>query len=199
MLLDMELNTFQNPLAPGLLLISKPEAGDPRFLNSVSLLCLHDEQGSLALILNHPLPLFIDSHDLSVSDQKENENSYPLFRGGPVGDEQCFFLMISETQPEGSEKINENLYLGAQKETLSDFSYKVGLKRGNIRFFIGYAGWSYFQLDCEASNGWWFTLPKTDPSIFQKPVESLWLSSLEKLGPDFEKKGREFLDSDLFS
>ena len=199
MLLSMELNTFQNPLEPGLLLISKPEAGDPRFLNSVSLLCLHDDQGSLALILNHPLPFFIDSQNLVVSDQQESRDFYPLFRGGPVGNDQCFFLMISDTQPDGSEKVGENIFMGAHQETLSDFDDKVGLKEDNIRFFIGYAGWSYFQLDCEASNGWWFTLPKTDASILHQPVESLWLSTLEKLGPEFAEKGKEFLDSDLFS
>lgn len=194
----MELNTFQNPIKPGLLLISKPEPGDPRFLNSVSLLCLHDEEGSLGLILNHPLPLFIDSKELSVSDKKESENSFPLFRGGPVGSEQCFFIMNTKEDIDGAELVTDDLKMGAHPETLRSFEQKVGLREDNIRFFVGYSGWSFFQLDCETSNGWWFSLPDCEPSILEKPVERLWLSCLEELGPEFAEKGRLFLDSDLF-
>lgn len=194
----MELNTFQNPIKPGLLLISKPEPGDPRFLNSVSLLCLHDEEGSLGLIINHPLPLFIDSKELSVSDKKESKNSFPLFRGGPVGSEQCFFIMNTKEDIVGAELVTDDLKMGAHPETLRNFEQKVGLREDNIRFFVGYSGWSFFQLDCETSNGWWFSLPDCEPSILEKPVETLWLSSLEELGPEFAEKGRLFLDSDLF-
>jgi len=194
----MALNTFQHPLKPGLLLISKPEPGDPRFLNSVSLLCLHDDQGSLGLILNHPLPLFIDSETFVVSDRAKAASSHPLFRGGPVGSEQCFFLMASDLEPYGAEKITDGLYLGAHQEPLRDFADQVGLQQDNIRFFLGYAGWSYFQLDCEASNGWWFSLPGATPSILRDPIDSLWIDSLSKLGPEFEKEGKDFLNSDLF-
>ena len=195
----MELNTFKNPLSPGLLLVSKPEPGDPRFLNSVSLLCLHDDQGSLGLILNHPVPLFIDSQELAVSDQRESEHSFPLYRGGPVGNDQCFFLMKADLEPEGSEKVCDGLYLGANPKTLKEFEQKEGLREDNIRFFIGYSGWTYFQLDCETSNGWWFSLPSKGPCILDEPIESLWISCLKTLGPEFEKKGQDFLNSDLFS
>ena len=177
-------------------MISKPEQGDPRFLTSVSLLCVHDDSGSLAFILNHPLPFFIQVEDFSVTDTP-TEGTFPLFRGGPVGTEQCFFLMKSNRTPEGSQWVKDDIYLGANPETLKDFlKDEADPGTHNLRFFLGYAGWSFFQLDCELSNNWWFTLPEKHYLAFDAPHDNFWLGTLEALGPEFLKAGHDFLKSD---
>src|SRR3569833_1312812 len=40
----------------GRLLIATPAIGDPRFDRTVLLICVHDEQQAMALVLNRPLP-----------------------------------------------------------------------------------------------------------------------------------------------
>ena len=195
----MDLNTFQYKLDPGLLLVSKPEPGDPRFLMSVSLLCLHDDNGSLALILNHPLPLFINISDFSLSETRDSELYFPLLRGGPVGQQQCVFLFRSEESLalEGASLVLPGLYLGTQMETLNELRDLNLLNSQNIRFFLGYAGWSYYQLDCETSNGWWFTLPGDRDLPFSPLEQNLWLETLEKMGPEFYRKGLDFIEADV--
>jgi putative transcriptional regulator len=195
----MDLNTFQHKLDPGLLLVSKPELGDPRFLMSVSLLCMHDENGSLALILNHPLPLYINIDDFSLSENKESELYFPMLRGGPVGQQQCVFLFTSEHSFSLEEAIPvmPGVYLGTQMETLTSLRQRQPIHNDNIRFYLGYAGWSFFQLDCEMSNGWWFTQP-SEPHIPFSPLgNNLWLETLAKIGPEFYEQGLEFIRADL--
>ena len=194
----MDLNTFQHKLDPGLMLVSKPEQGDARFLMSVSLLCLHDENGSLGLILNHPLPLFINISDFSLSESCDSELYFPLMRGGPVAQAQCVFVFRSDDEKpiEGATLILPGLYLGTHNETLIELRQRQQLHDGNIRFFLGYAGWSFYQLDCETSNGWWFTLPGNRDLPFSPLEQNLWLESLAKMGPEFYEKGLEFIESD---
>jgi putative transcriptional regulator len=192
----MEPNTYQHPLQPGLLLISKADLGDPRFLTSVSMLCLHDDDGSFALILNHPLPLFINTEDFSISEEPGDEKSFPLYRGGPVGPEQCTFLFHSD-QPQNKDtiQVKPGLYLGTDIGTLRELEKTQSLQKSAIKFFLGYAGWSYFQLDCETSNGWWYTHPGTNELPFLNH-HNLWINTLKSMGQDFYDKGVEFLDSD---
>lgn len=157
---------------------------------------MHDEEGSLAFILNHPLPFFIDVEDFSVSDE-QGEGRFPLYRGGPVGTEQCFFLMKSDHPPKDSTPVVEDIHLGSTPGALKDFSSNRELHDGVIRFFLGYAGWSFFQLDCELSNNWWFTLGNRAQTAFAPKTDGLWLSMLNELGPHFHEQGKSFIESDL--
>jgi putative transcriptional regulator len=192
----MEPNTYQHKLQPGLLLVSKPELGDPRFLTSVSMLCLHDEDGSLALILNQPLPLFINTEDFSISEKKKHDMCFPLYRGGPVAPEQCTFLYQTDTpQPEEAIQVKPGLYLGTDIETLRQLEIDQSSDKISIKFFLGYAGWSYFQLDCETSNDWWYTHQDRSEVTF-KDHHDLWINTLEEMGEDFYNKGIQFLNSD---
>lgn len=174
--------------------MSKAELGDPRFLNSVSLLCLHDEEGSLALVLNHPLPLYINPNDFTIQEEHA-PGHFPLYRGGPVGPEQCMFLFKGKATKH-SIAINPNLHLGTNTETLDELKSRGALEPDHMKFFLGYAGWSFYQLDCENSNGSWYTHPSNNETPFSSE-KNLWLETLKKLGPEFYAKGKKFLDSDL--
>ena len=194
----MELNTRKDKLEAGLLLLSKPELGDPRFLNSVTLLCAHDQEGSWGLILNHPLPLFINANDFSIHEQPDgNKNSFPLFRGGPVGLEQCIALNKhpDSSKAPGAEEISPGLFVGKSTDTINHWHKSELLDPRVCKFFIGHAGWSFFQLDCETSNDYWFTCPGSTDTPFENPKEGLWLNCLKRLGEDFYQAGVAFLNS----
>lgn len=160
------------------------------------MLCLHDDDGSLALILNHPLPLFINTEDFSISEEPDHGTSFPLYRGGPVAPEQCTFLYQTD-QPQSKDtiQVKPGLYLGTDVSTLRELEETQSLQQTPIKFFLGYAGWSYFQLDCETSNDWWYTHPGTNEIPFQNH-HHLWINTLNSMGQEFYKKGLEFLDSD---
>lgn len=192
----MDLNTFQHKLEPGLFLVSKPEAGDPHFYTSVSLLCHHDETGSFALTLNHPTDLYIDIEDFSVGPEPTNDSSFPLSSGGPVGLQQCTFLIKSpKPLSDRLTLVLPEVYLGTDTEALEECKKQIQLTPNNTRFFLGYAGWSYFQLDCEVSNGWWLSHPGDSEVIFPAPQENLWLKILADMGQDFLTAGIHFIDN----
>lgn len=195
----MKLHTRQDRIEPGLLLISKPELGDPRFLNSVTLLCSHNQEGSWGLILNHPLPAFINARDFSICEQPDNNtDNFPLFRGGPVGLEHCIALNKHPQSGDapGAEELTPGIFVGKSIETINHWHHSDLLTPDVCKFFIGHAGWSFYQLDCETSNDYWFTCPGAIDTPFSAPEEGLWLNCLKKLGEDFYRAGIAFLNSD---
>ena len=159
------------------MLISKPEPGDPRFESSVSLVCDHDDQGSFALILNKPTEIYLDIRDFSVSEQQTHIDQFPLWYGGPVQVEQCFYLFQHIEKIEGSENVLDDLYLASSKDVLSKLLKSTQRENLNIKFFLGYAGWSFFQLDCEISYGWWLTGQGDHDCPFNTSPKKLGLST----------------------
>lgn len=191
----MELNTFHQKIESGVFLISKPEPGDPRFALSVSLICEHDEQGSLGLILNRPTSLFLNPLTFQVGKESEESLHFPVFVGGPVQPEALFFLFEHDEAMPNTKEVLQGLYFGSSPETLRQLESKAPLSSYKIKFFLGYAGWSYFQLDCEFSNGSWFSHPGNSSHVFYDINQNLWLNLLKDMGPDFLKAGENFLKS----
>ena len=70
----------------GSLLLSEPFMLDPNFERSVVLLCEHNEDGTVGMVLNHRSQLLLsDVMDVEVVD-------FPLYIGGPVQNNAIFFL-----------------------------------------------------------------------------------------------------------
>ncbi|MBF0196219.1 MAG: YqgE/AlgH family protein [Planctomycetes bacterium] len=189
----MDLNTFHNDLTPGLLLIAKPEMMDPRFIMSVSVVCLHDEEGSMALTLNRPAPMYVDPVTFSLHQEVEL-GRFPVYLGGPVQMDSLFYLFQSHKEIEDSTEVMPGLYLSSSPAALKILQNNDALDQSKVRFFLGYGGWSYYQLECEISNGSWFTHPGSVEDVFYSPPEDLWLHSLKGIGPDFYHMGRHFLE-----
>lgn len=183
------LNTFNNSLEAGLCLISKPELLDPSFLMSVTLICDHNEEGSFGLVLNRQSSVFIDPKTYDLSE-KFQEGYFPVNIGGPVQLESVFYLYKSTENHEESKLIKPNVYLGYSKDLLVDLLPKI--PNEDIIFFIGYAGWSFYQLDCEFSSGSWFSHQLDVDFIFRQDKKNFWLDALGKIGPDFLDYGKSF-------
>ena len=56
----------------------------------------------------------------------------------------------------------------------------------NIRFFIGYSGWSSGQLNDELKEKSWLTAQATRKLIFHKVIDEIWKDALCHLGGDYE-------------
>ena len=58
---------------------------------------------------------------------------------------------------------------------------------GNIRFFIGYSGWTEGQLDEELEDKTWIICEKIDPeNIFNNSPVELWRNILKNMGGEFK-------------
>lgn len=163
------------------------------------MLCDHDDQGSFALILNKPTEIYLNIKDFSISDQQSGLDDYPLWYGGPVQMEQCFYLFRHEEAIQGAELVIDDLYLASAKDTLNKLFASKERENIFIKFFLGYAGWSFYQLDCEVSYGWWLMNQGESHSPFTKDHKKQWLEQLKKIDHKLYLKGLSFIDSGLSS
>jgi putative transcriptional regulator len=141
-------------LIKGQLLIAEPSiSGDLSFNRSVILLADHDEEGSVGFIINKPLKYTIN--DLLP----EINASFKIYNGGPVEQDNLYFIHnIPELIPNSIE-ISNGIYWGGDFESTKALINNGKINKNNIRFFLGYTGWEENQLQLEMiSNSWMLLL-----------------------------------------
>lgn len=159
----------------GDLLIAEPFMKDPNFKRTVTLICEHNTEGSLGLVLNRP----------SIFKVTEMIPNFPAFQsfvnyGGPVGLDRLNFLHSYGDKIEGSFPIVDNLYWNGNFEQLKELIKAKQILPHNIKFFAGYAGWEAGQLQEEMKDNSWI-ISKNYKEIF-KMSEYMWQEVLQKMG-----------------
>lgn len=165
----------------GKLLIAEPTlTGDVSFNRSVVLLAEHNDEGSVGFILNKPL-------DYDISDLIE-EISVPfqVFNGGPVEQDNLYFIHKVPHLIDNSIEISDGIFWGGDFEkTIALINQKV-ITDSDIRFFLGYSGWSSLQLDQELDSKSWIVVKNEYQSnIIQKSALALWKEKMLELGGDY--------------
>ena len=105
-----------------------------------------------------------------------------LFLGGPVGTDTLQFLHKLGERVEGSIQLSENLFWGGNFEQVKTMIEKGQLLTSDIRFYLGYSGWSTGQLDEELKNDSWVISKAGFKDIFETPVENLWKAVMKNMG-----------------
>ena len=166
--------------APGMILIAPPMMEDPNFRRAVVFLCEYTETGSFGLILNRPL-------DAKLSDVLEgfDDASLRLRQGGPVQTDTLHFLHKLGDRVPGAIEVTDGVFWGGDFEMLKALITAGEASRQNVRFFLGYAGWSPTQLEAEIEQGGWILLPKAADVVFDDNPSELWRSSLRRLGGEY--------------
>lgn len=172
----------ENKLAPekGRLLISEPFLTDPYFKRTVVLLCEHNDQGSFGFVLNRYIDIGIDQ---IMSDFPSMETRISV--GGPVQNSNLFFMHTLGDQIEGSSEIVKGIYLGGHFDLLRDKIESKLIGSAQVRFFIGYSGWSENQLDEELKEKSWLVAPTTDIDLMDTDEDRLWAATIRSLGKDY--------------
>lgn len=166
--------------ATGTLLIAPPMMQDPNFKRSVVLLCEHGVDGSFGLILNRSI-------SLSLTDVVEGMDLYtgPLCMGGPVQPNTLHVLHRYGTGMGESIQIGNQIFWGGDFETIQKKVENEVTSSDDIRFFLGYAGWTPGQLDAEIEQDSWIIAPADDEAIFPQDPETLWARTLRRLGGEY--------------
>lgn len=165
----------------GKLLISEPFLNDPNFKRSVVLLADHGEEGTLGFILNQPSNLILK--DL-VPDLWEAD--YPVFIGGPVEVDTIHFIHRCYDKMASGEEIAKGIYWGGNFETLKILVNSNSIQPHEVKFFLGYSGWSPLQLDEEIEQNTWIVSEKYHPDVvFAHNEEELWREVIINLGPKY--------------
>ena len=153
---------------------------DPSFRRSVVLLCEHGVDGSFGLILNRAITL-------QLNDVVEGMNLYegPLCLGGPVQPNTLHVLHRMGSRVGESIPILNDVYWGGDFEIIQQLVESEKTSAEDIRFFLGYAGWSPGQLDVEIEQDGWILARSEESIIFPDDPQSLWTSILRKMGGEY--------------
>jgi len=153
---------------------------DPSFKRSVVLLCDHQEEGSFGLILNRPLNMNLNEvlPDL--------EFDFPLFYGGPVGKDTLHFIHSKEDMFEDALPVSKGLAYGGDFDRLKELLSGDTFDLENIRFFVGWCGWSAGQLDEELKEKSWIISDVENEKVFQRKSSKMWEASLNDMGGTYQ-------------
>jgi len=165
----------------GCLLISEPFLPDQNFKRSVVLMCEHNEEGSAGFVLNDPMgiPLKEVLSDLPVFDTK-------IYSGGPVQTDTLHFLHTLGDELEDSIRVMEGVYWGGNFETLKILLGSKRIKPDQVKFFLGYSGWSPGQIDDEMEMKSWIITKGVQADVFTEDADELWKTVLRNMGKEYE-------------
>lgn len=170
----------------GKVLISEPFLCDQTFGRSVVLLVDHGEDGTMGLVLNKSIPLFLNE----VLQGFSCPENIPIYKGGPLSTDTLFYLHTFE-QISGSLPISKGLYLNGDFDAIKAYLMQGNPVKGKIRFFLGYSGWEHEQLSREIEeNTWLVGKMNIDSMLDEKSSSDLWKNALGNLGSKYEMWSR---------
>ncbi len=169
-----------NP-SKGKLLISEPSIlNDTSFNRSVIYLTEHNEEGCVGFIINKPTEFILK--DL-ISDINCD---FTVYNGGPVEKENLYFIHKLPHLIPNSIAIDKDIFWGGEFDVLTDLLNSNRIKPTDIRFFLGYTGWSSNQLKEELKESSWVIVDNKYPDILQVNSEYIWKNQLLKFGGEYQ-------------
>lgn len=166
----------------GYLLIAEPNLVDDSFNRTIVLVADHRKGGAIGFITNKPLPMKINDVLPEFPDFDAK-----LFYGGPVQQDNLYFIHKLGEKIKGSEKISRNIYWGGDINQLADLIESGEAAPDDVRFFMGYAGWQSQQLEGEIEEKSWLVvenLPNID--LMSDQPDILWKKALLQLDDKYK-------------
>ncbi|MDT9591536.1 YqgE/AlgH family protein [Nocardioides zeae] len=161
----------------GMLLVATRGLEDPNFAESVVLLLDSDEDGALGVVVNRPSPV----HVADVLEGWRDVVGEPdvLFRGGPVSPDGA--LALGRPQDPGAPPVGyREIVPGLGVLDLDTPVELVEGGLGDLRIFVGYAGWGPGQLEDEIAEGSWHVVAGRVADAFSVAPHDLWRDVLRR-------------------
>ena len=164
----------------GKVLLAEPFMFDSNFKRSAILLCEHNEEGSIGFILNKELDMRVDE---LIGEFPEFDSK--VFFGGPVQTDTIHYIHNVGHLLETSIKVVPGVYWGGDFEKLKSLIQTKLIQPENIRFFVGYSGWSEGQLNDEMGWGSWVVAHMFANYLFKSQPKQLWQQIMQNKGDVF--------------
>lgn len=169
------------------LLIAMPGMPDPNFNSTVTLVCEHNDDGALGIVINRPTNLklggLFEQLDLDRSDGKVA--SAPVLSGGPVAPERGFVLHSPGIDFESSVSVSPDIQLTLSRDVLDSMAAGQGPEQSLVA--LGYAGWEPGQLESEMLQNTWLHVPATPALVFDIPFDQRWATAADSMGIDISQ------------
>lgn len=161
---------METEIHTGSVLLAEPFMMDQNFKRAVVLLCEHSqEEGTVGFILNKPLEMPLNE---LVADFPEFEAQ--VYYGGPVSTNTIHYVHNAGDILDESIEVGRGVFWGGDFSKLKFLITSQLIKPQNIRFFIGYSGWSPGQLADEMTYKSWIPAEMDANYLFKSKPVSLW-------------------------
>jgi putative transcriptional regulator len=177
---------------PGRVLIAEPLMDEFYFGRSVVLMIEHNDEGSFGMVMNKPTTSKL--HELVEGFPEFEED---VFIGGPVQTDNLYYIHTLGEEIPGSTAIQEGLYWGGELDAVKEMITLGMLRPDQIRFFLGYSGWSPGQLDDELKRNAWVVSNTTPRVLMHTRPHKMWNVCLQRMGPAYDLWRRFPLNPEL--
>ena len=109
----------------------------------------------------------------------------PLFAGGPVDPTILQFIHRRPDLIQGGQEISPGLFWAGDFEQAIEAVVDGTISFQEIKFFIGYSGWSAGQLDRELKTNAWIVSDARISDVFEEDPAKLWRRVLYQKGGNF--------------
>lgn len=178
--------------APGTILISEPFMKDPNFIRTVVFLCEHNEEGSFGFVLNKT-----QDHELGDLIEGAEGIRFPVYEGGPVQKNTLHFLHQRPDIITGGVEVINGIYWGGDFDIVLTLLHEKELGKNDIRFFLGYSGWSGGQLNGELDDKSWFIHNASRAIVFNMNTTQVWKEVLKDMGGEYRQMVNYPIDPQL--
>lgn len=178
------------PVAPtplaGQLLIATPALADPNFARSVVLLCQHDADGAMGVVVNRAAEYTLGEvfSQMEITCEDAALSARPVLSGGPVHPERGFVVHDGGAGYDSSLRIGPGLHVTTSRDVLEAIASGEG--PANAIIALGCAGWGGGQLEGELTGDSWLTVPTDAELLFEVPLEARWQAAAGRLGVDLQ-------------
>lgn len=155
-------------------LVADPYLLDPYFNRAVIMLAQFSEEGAMGFVLNQPTDLMI--HEVF---EEFPEFDSRIFIGGPVDRDIIYFVHTKGDLIEDSIQVTTSLWWGGSFESLKEIIKNGQIEPNEIRFFLGYSGWTSGQLEDEIEKNSWIGGPLKKSFVLGKGHNKLWSRALK--------------------
>lgn len=166
-------------------LIAMPGMDDPNFSRGVALLCHHDSEGVMGLLLNRSSDYMLGEvmAQMGLHGLDARLATQPVLSGGPVEPERGFVLHSPDGGPFASTfPISADIHLTTSRDVLEALARGAGPSRMVI--VLGYAGWGAQQLEAELQQHAWLSVDASPDVVFDVPLPQRWDAATRLIGVD---------------
>ncbi len=168
----------------GQLLIAMPALADPHFSHALVLVCKHDADGALGVIVNRASDYTLGQvlRQMDIGCENAELSAQSVLVGGPVSPENGFVLHDDGSAWGASLPIGDGLVLTSSRDVLEAMALGEGPPRSLVT--LGYAGWGAGQLEEELLANSWLNVKADAELLFLLPFAQRWQAAAGRLGVD---------------
>jgi len=160
---------------------------DPNFSTTVTLICKHDAEGAIGIIVNRPSDMSLGDvcRQLDLESRLGDDADQPVRNGGPVHPDRGFVLHPSGEAFDSTFDPDAKVTVTVSQDIHTAIARGEGPRPALVA--LGYAGWASGQLESEMAANAWLSVPTSPAILFETPIEQRWQAAAGLLGVDIRQ------------